>query len=347
MNSLQRVLTALGQKEPDRVPFFLFTGLRGAKDLGLSIKDYFARPEYVVEGQIRGREKYGTDCVTSFFYGPVDVEAWGGEVVYADDGPPKSGEPFLKDPDKIKFLSPPRPEETPCLKKVLSATAQLKKKFGDEVLIIGVVMSPFSLPVMQMGFDLYLDLLHDGRDLWQRLMAVNEAFTVDWANRQLAAGAHAICYFDPVSSPEMITRDLYRQTAYPVTCRVLKQIKGPVAIHFASARALPIADDIIASGALLAGVSAKEDLRAWKSVTKGKLTLVGNLDGIGMRHWDTGQADAAVKEAIARAGAGGGFILSDNHGEIPWSVPEEVLVAVAEAVKRWGRYPLTWMEEHG
>ncbi len=346
MNSLQRVLTALGQKEPDRVPFFLFTGLRGARELGLNIKDYFSKPEYVVEGQIRGRAKYGSDCVTSFFYGPVDAEAWGGEVIYADDGPPNSGEPFLKDFKKIKFMVPPLPEDTPCLKKVLSATEMLKKKFGDEVLIIGVVMSPFSLPVMQMGFELYLDLLHDRRDLWEQLMAVNEAFTIDWANRQLAAGAHSICYFDPISSPEMITRDLYTKTAYPVACRVIKQIKGPVAIHFASSRALPIADDIIASGALLAGVSAKEDLRDWKAAARGKLALVGNLDGIGMRHWDAGQTEAAVKDAIARAGIGGGFILSDNHGEIPCSVPEDVLMAITDAVQRWGRYPLTWMEEH-
>lgn len=346
MNSLQRVLTTLGQKEPDRVPLFLFTGLRGARELGLTIKDYFSKPEYVVEGQIRGRAKYGSDCVTSFFYGPVDGEAWGGEVVYADDGPPNSGEPFLKDLNRIKFMEPPRPEETPCLKKVLTATELLKRKFGDEVLIIGVVISPFSLPVMQMGFDLYLDLLHDRRDLWKQLMTVNEAFTVAWANRQLAAGAHAICYFDPLSSPEMITREMYRQMAYPVTCRVLKQIKGPVAIHFASARALPIADDVIASGALLAGVSAREDLRAWKTAAKGKLTLIGNLDGIGMRHWDSRQAEAAVKDAIIRAGTGGGFILSDNHGEIPYSVPEDVLMAITDAVQRWGRYPLTWIKGH-
>ena len=37
---------------------------------------------------------------------------------------------------------------------------------------------------------------------------------------------------------------------------------------------------------------------------------------------------------------GGGFILADNHGEIPWQVPDGVLTAIAQAVARWGRYPL-------
>jgi len=30
------------------------------------------------------------------------------------------------------------------------------------------------------------------------------------------------------------------------------------------------------------------------------------------------------------------MILSDNHGEIPWQVAEETLLAVGEAVRRWG-----------
>ena len=60
--------------------------------------------------------------------------------------------------------------------------------------------------------------------------------------------------------------------------------------------------------------------------------------------WTPRQAEAAVKEAIAKAGPGGGFILSDNHGEIPWQVPEEVLLAISAAVHKWGRYPLDWIE---
>ena len=57
------------------------------------------------------------------------------------------------------------------------------------------------------------------------------------------------------------------------------------------------------------------------------------------------QAEAAVKRAIAQAGPGGGFILSDNHGEIPWQVADETLLAIGEAVARWGRYPLDWVRD--
>ena len=43
----------------------------------------------------------------------------------------------------------------------------------------------------------------------------------------------------------------------------------------------------------------------------------------------------------AKAGPGGGYVLSDSHGEIPFQVPEQVLTAISEAVHRWGRYPLS------
>jgi uroporphyrinogen decarboxylase len=124
----------------------------------------------------------------------------------------------------------------------------------------------------------------------------------------------------------------------------LRRIHGPTAIHLASGLGLGIADDIAATGAVGVGVSALEDLAEWKAAAHGRITLLGNLNGVEMRRWTPAQAESEVKRAIAKAGRGGGFILADNHGEIPWQVPDEVLLAIRDAVDRWGRYPLDWVE---
>ncbi|MBI4296225.1 MAG: uroporphyrinogen decarboxylase family protein [Chloroflexi bacterium] len=344
ITSIERVMTAIGQKEPDRIPWFLFPTMHGAKELGLSIKEYFSRAENVVEGQLRLRAKYHHDCACSFFYGPVDVEAWGGEVIFREDGPPNSGMPFIRKSEDIKRLEPPKVKETACLTKVLKATQLLKEAVTDAP-IIGVVMSPFSVPVMQMGFDRYIELIYEQPDLFAHLMKVNEEFCVDWANAQLEAGATAICYFDPVASPTIVPREVYLKTGFQVAKRTLSRIKGPTATHLASGICLPVVDDVANTGTLLIGVSARESLSEIKRACRGKLTIVGNLNGIEMRRWTAQQAEAEVKKAIARAGAGGGFILSDNHGEIPWQVPDDVLMAISEAVQKWGRYPLDWVED--
>lgn len=156
MTSLQRVLTTIGHKEPDRVPLFLFLTMHGAKELGMTLEEYFSKGEHVAEGQLRMRAKYGNDCLYPFFYAPIEVEAWGGKVIYRQDGPPNSGEPIIKSLDQIFKMQPPAIKGNYCLEKVLNCIRILKKTVKDEAPIVGVVMSPFSLPVMQMGFEAYL-----------------------------------------------------------------------------------------------------------------------------------------------------------------------------------------------
>ena len=75
MTSRDRVLTAISMKEPDRVPMFLLLTMHGAKELGLSIREYFSQADYVVNGQLRLREKYRNDCIYTFFYAPIEIEA--------------------------------------------------------------------------------------------------------------------------------------------------------------------------------------------------------------------------------------------------------------------------------
>ncbi len=346
ITSLQRVLTTLGHQEPDRVPFFLLVTMHGAKELGLSIKEYFSKAENVVEGQLRLRAKYQHDCIYNFFYASLEVEAWGSEIIYRDDGPPNSGAPFIRNVDDIKNLEPPQVEKIPCLTKVLKATELLKESVGDDAPIIGVVVSPFSLPVMQMGFDRYIELMYERPDLFGKLMKINEKFCIEWANAQLKAGATAICYLDPVSSTTISTKEMYLKTGFEVAKRAIARINGPTATHMASGRCLPIIGDIAKTGTTIIGVSRQEKLDELKAVCQNRLSILGNLNGIEMRRWSSEQAEAEVKKTISQAGSGGGFILSDNHGEIPWQVPDEVLMAISEAVHKWGQYPLDWVHDN-
>jgi uroporphyrinogen decarboxylase len=339
MTSLQRVLTTLGHNEPDRVPLFLLLTMHGAKELGMSIQEYFSSGENVAEGQFRLQAKYGHDCYYPFFYAAVEVEAWGSEVIYSPDGPPNAGAPIIKKPNDILDLRPPQIEGNAPLAKVLKSIEILKSR-GEDIPIVGVVMSPFSLPVMQMGFEAYLQLMHEHHDLFDHLMKINEEFIVSWANAQLEAGATAITYFDPVSSPTIVPRDLFLKTGFQIAKRTLARINGPTAVHLASGKTLSIIDDIAQLGTAIVGSSTLEDLTEVKSACAARLTVLGNLNGIEMCRWTKQDAEAAVKSAIDKAGPGGGFILADNHGEIPFQVSEATLMTIAETVRSYGKYPL-------
>lgn len=340
MTPMERVLTTLSHKEADRVPFFLLLTMHGAKELNLSIKDYFSKAENVYEGQLRLREKYGHDCLFSFYYAAAETESWGGGVIFRDDGPPNSGAPFIKSFSDIRSLITPDISKNKTFCKVLKTTEMMKKEVGNDVPIVGVVMSPFSLPVMQMGFDKYIELLVDHKKYFWELMDINTRFCVNWANAQFEAGATAICYFDPISSPTMIPIELYMKTGFKIARDSIKQINGPTATHLASGRSLAIAEAISLTGTAIIGVSAEEKLAELKTAYRNKLTVIGNLNGIQMRRWTKSETEQTVKMAIQSAAPGGGFILSDNHGEIPYQVTDEVLMAISEAVFKYGYYPI-------
>lgn len=340
MNSMERVMTALSYQEPDRVPLFLNLTITGAKELEMSIKDYYSNAEHVVKGQLLMQKKYSNDMVTSFLYSAAEVEAWGGEVVFYEDGPPNSGEPFIKNDKDLYNMKIPDIANADCLVKGLEIIKKLKEQVKEETPIIGAVTSPFSLPVMQMGFEKYLELIYFRKDDFSRLMKINEEFCVAWANAQLDVGATAISYADPLASPNIIERNTYISTGFEVARRTIARIKGAVATNLASGIASPIITDLLSIGTKAVAISHKDNISDIKRMANNKIAIIGNLDAIDMINWDKERIRREVKQLIQKAAPGGGFILSDNHGEIPWQVSEDVLLEIANTVKECGTYPI-------
>ncbi|MGV9199011.1 MAG: uroporphyrinogen decarboxylase family protein [Promethearchaeia archaeon] len=148
----------------------------------------------------------------------------------------------------------------------------------------------------------------------------------------------AIGYADPASSPDIIPYDLFLQTGFKIMQKALNKINGDVAIGFASARCFELLDDIMKTNAVGIVPSVKEDLARIKKKCYEELTIIGNLNAIEMINWTKKEIEVIIKTVIKKAGKGGGFILSDNHGEIPYQVPEQVLIDIKKAVEKYGTY---------
>jgi uroporphyrinogen decarboxylase len=306
----------------------------------MSIRDYFSKSDNVIKGQVILQKKYESDCYYGFFYASAEVEAWGGDVIFIADGPANAGRPIIRSPEDIGSIEVPEVASCDNLRKITGCLRGLAEHSAGKIPVIGVVMSPFSVPVMQMGFEAYLDLIYTQPGLFWELMRKNQQFCAEWANTQLEAGANAICYFDPVSSPTCVPPELYRKTGMVIARETIARIKGPTATHLASGRSLAIIDDIATTGTAILGTSALEDIGEVKRACTKRLTVLGNLNGVEMRRWTPAEAGLHVRDTIQKAGPGGGFILSDNHGEIPWQVPDSVLLAISRAVREYGTYPL-------
>ena len=97
--------------------------------------------------------------------------------------------------------------------------------------------------LVQMVFENYLKLMYFDSEKFEKKKKKNMEFCIAWANAQLKAGATAICYFDPLASSSIIAREVYMKKGYQAAKKVISKINGPVAVHLASAPALPIEMD--------------------------------------------------------------------------------------------------------
>lgn len=329
---MERVLASLSFQKVDRVPTFLLLVAQGAKELGVPLKEYFKNGENISAGQERLQKKYGHDVYYPFTYAAIETEAMGQKVGQSPEGYSFAGPPLIKNLSEIYDLKEVDPNSSPILERVFVAERNLKKIADGKIPIVGVVMSPLSIPVMQLGFENYLDLIQTDEKSFDALIEYNTKFCISYANAQLEAGANAICYFDPMASPSMLPRWFYAEKGLKIAKRVLSQIQGPAAIHLASGITDGIAEELKESGSPLLGFSCKENISAMKKSFGNKMALLGNMNGIEMRTWDSETTKKKVSAILAEAGESG-FILSDNHGEIPASVPEIVLFEIMECVK--------------
>ncbi len=314
--------------------------MHGAPACGLSIEEYFSKPELIVEAQLSFQRRFRHDALAGYTFAAREAEAFGQSPIYFTDGPPNAGAPCIQKFTDIDRLRPPRVSDCPGLQNSLAVQRGLKAAVGETIVIIGLALSPFSLPVMQLGFEGYLRLIYEDEPRFLRLMEINATFCVDWVNAQFAAGATTVVFYDPLGSSTMVSDDLYQRLCLPVERDVVARANGPMAAHFAGARALSRVDALAELGFPIVCVSTFEDLSDAKTVCEGKIALCGNLNAITMRNWDIATTEAEVRNALQKGGAGGGFLLTDNHGEIPFQVPLSVLDTIAATVHREGGYPL-------
>jgi uroporphyrinogen decarboxylase len=70
-----------------------------------------------------------------------------------------------------------------------------------------------------------------------------------------------------------------------------------------------------------------------------KMCLLGNVDLVLLGRGTPEQVDAEVKDLIRTVGSGGGYIITSGNSLASFLRPENVL-AMAQAVRKYGAYPL-------
>ncbi len=339
MTSYERVMTALRNEEPDRVPHFewiLDRHVREAILPGSSMEEFTLRmglDAILTQPDVRREEiapgRYRTE------YGII-LERTEEEHLFAVDGPIKT----LDDLNNYEPPDPLAPWRFESLKKLVAA---YKGK-----LAIGVhVNDVFSLPRNLMGFQNWLLTLAAEPDLVRGLVAMSVELNAAYARECARLGADFVFTGDDYASREapLMSPRTFRELLAPGLKRVFAAFKetGLLTVKHTDGNITPLLDMIVdaephcldpiepVAGITLAGMKEKYGDR---------FALKGNVDCAHTLTFGTMQEVVeATKQAIAAGAPGGGYICSSSNS-IHSKVKPENYLAMWNTVRTYGRYPI-------
>lgn len=145
MESKQRFVRALSQRETDRIPVVPFVYCFAARLRGLSVKEMLNDPTLLANSLADVNELYGFDGLAVPFDMTLEAEACGCEVAWEEGTPPSvTGHP-LGIEGAVPRFEPQRIEESGRIPLVLDVIRRLKAVMGSTRAMIGVATGPLTL----------------------------------------------------------------------------------------------------------------------------------------------------------------------------------------------------------
>lgn len=338
---MDRLVAAINGEESDRIPVFCNLLDQGARELGMSIKEYYSRGEYVAEGQLRMREKYGYDNLWSLFYVGKEAQLLGcRKIIYAADGPPNIGEMVIKTYDDIgKLKVPDDITGHPAFEETLKCLKILRAEAGGKYPICAYLTASLTLPAILMGMEKWLELLLVGPvDVRDELLAKCSDFFQKQMKAYRDAGANVLIYSNPFGSTDFIHMRLFREVSMPWMERDLKPAGTQGVVYYCgSSKFNNVIDQVIERlGISVFYLSPLDDIAEGKKIIAGRGLCCGVINDIKLMDWSKEEIRQEVKRMIDQGKPGGRFLFGTLV--MPYNIPEENIVTMLEAAYEYGKY---------
>jgi len=345
LSGVERILKALRLEEPDTVPTFelvIDQKVRDGIKPGLSYEDFceFAGLDAVCYHELK------TDRFEVIDEGKrLYRDQWGGIQQFSAAGDmPVPREPAIKTAADIAGYVGPDPDRPDRFKTIEEAVKRFK---GKKAIIAGV--RPFASVKDSLRSEslLFRDMVKNP-GLVDDLNRIVDDYYMRYIRNLIDVGVDAVIETADwaITQGPMISPELTGKFIIPILGRFVDYChrQGVPCLKHSDGNLWPIMDLIVGTGIdglhpidPLAGM----DIGEVKEKYGDKLCLMGNIDCGDLL--STGTPDdvrRAVKECFRKAGQGGGYIcMSSNsiHGAV---IPENY-AAMLEAIREYGRYPLS------
>jgi len=366
MTGYDRTMAALRREEPDRVPIWELI----VNEPTLSAWGAASLEEFV--------EQEDLDAVTIFedvplrSLGPREVSelceeghaAVGAESAYAMDewgivwGHTELEIPYpvtgpIRTEDDLRRFSPPDPDADCRTASLRSAV----ERFKGQRAIVFLTHDGFEFPhYLRGGMDrLFMDYI-ENPGLAHALAEMTLDYKIRLMRRAVEAGADAVVSGDDYAGREapLMSPDHFREFTLPSLRKSVEAAHdlGVPFIKHTDGNIWPILEMMVD-----AGIDAIDPLEPIAGMDIGRvkreygdrIALIGNVDCTELLpNGKPEEVEEAVKETIAKAAPGGGYVLASSNSIHPAVRPENYK-AMVQAARRWGTYPLdgSLVADHG
>jgi uroporphyrinogen decarboxylase len=339
MNSRERVMAALRREVPDRVPYVeigidqsLAEQLMGWPKSGSATSGSLLKHPYTVDQAKALSRKLGIDNLYFILRAPD----------YSILGTGKDGRTFpvdgrIKTEEDFELIRLPDPT-----KDELYADAETFLKGKEDFACCLLTRAGLTQTYLGMGMDTFFMALHDNRPLVEKMLDLYFDWTCAMADRACQMGFDFFMTTDDFAFKTglFFSPKLFHELLVPRYRRLASRLTIPWALH-CDGNIEPVLGTLIDLGVVAThpNETGAMDIRAVKRAYGNRLCLLGNVDLVLLGNGTPGQVDVEVRGLIRDLGPGGGYMISSGNSLASYLKPECVL-AMAEAIRKYGRYPI-------
>lgn len=333
MTSRERVLAALRGDPVDRTPIVNPTSVATVELMDLvdaPFPDANRDPELMARLAATGYTELGFDSIMPVFSIIQESSALGCRMQWEqkDNWPTvRMREPIYHAPDDI--VVPDDLLEHPDMQCVLEAIRILRRRFGDEVAIIGKTMGPWSLAYHTFGVEAFLLLSLDDPAATKVVLDRLKEITVAYGRAQIEAGADAVTLPDHATG-DLVSGEYYRRYLRDIHVEFAERIPGPIILHICG-KTTDRMPAIAETGMAAFHFDSKNTPEDAMAAVGGGIRLVGNVNNPETLY---SKGPGAVRAEVVRLLEAGVQMVGPECA-IPLQTPIESLRAIRSTVEAW------------
>ena len=342
VSSLERVLTAVRHKEPDRVPVTpILSG--GARQIsGISYPDHSLNADKTAQSFLDGWRFVGGDLVLLMLDLSLEAADFGQKIIYPDNSTPYPDydHPVIRDVDDYDRIQSFDPLKSPRMSEFVRLCRIMVKEVGLKSIVTGFVFGPLGVLAMMRGAELlFKDCVLYPKKV-QKACEIITGVLIEYVQAQCDSGVPAVAIDSLFASKTGLPKKLWEEIEGPFVSEISRVIKDNgliVGVHncghdpYFDTQIRSMDPEVMSFAHLPDDCKDRKEL---KSKYGDQVTLLGYVATPLLVHGTPTEVMDECRRQIDDLAPGGGFILAPGC-EYPPGIPLTNAIAMIKAAEKY------------